>query len=63
MELLEPGGGVFYHQETPEKAAEPCRPLRTPTRQIEGWAFIGGWPLFTSQRTAVAAGEDQGRLG
>ncbi len=48
MKLLEAGGGVFYHEETPEKAAEAVTVATNANPQINGWAFIGGWPLFTS---------------
>lgn len=48
MKLLEAGGGVFYHEETPEKAAEAVAIATNANPQIEGWAFIGGWPLFTT---------------
>ena len=46
MKLLEPNG-VFYHQETPEKAAEAIAQAMNANPNIEGWAFVGGWPLFT----------------
>jgi ribose transport system substrate-binding protein len=48
MKLLESGGGVFYHQETPEKSAEAVQAAQNANPGIEGWAFIGGWPLFTA---------------
>jgi len=48
MKLLEAGGGVFYHQETPEKAAEAVQAAQNANPQIEGWAMVGGWPLFTA---------------
>ena len=48
MKLLEASGGVFYHQETPEKAAEAVQSAQNANPGIEGWAFIGGWPLFTA---------------
>lgn len=47
IKLLEAGGGVFYHQETPEKAAEAVATATNANPGIQGWAFIGGWPLFT----------------
>ncbi len=47
MTLLEASGGVFYHQETPEKAAEAIQSAQNANPGIEGWAVIGGWPLFT----------------
>jgi ribose transport system substrate-binding protein len=48
IKLLSVGGGVFYHQETPEKAAEAVQAAQNANPQIEGWALIGGWPLFTA---------------
>lgn len=45
MKLL--ADGVFYHAETPEKAAESVNTAQTTNPTIEGWAMIGGWPLFT----------------
>lgn len=47
MKLLPASGGVFYHEETPEKAAEAVAIATNANPAIEGWAFIGGWPLFT----------------
>jgi ribose transport system substrate-binding protein len=47
MKLLEASGGIFYHQETPEQAAEAVAKATNSNPGIEGWAFIGGWPLFT----------------
>ena len=46
MKVLEPNG-VFYHQETPEKAAEAIAQAMNANPNIEGWAMVGGWPLFT----------------
>jgi ribose transport system substrate-binding protein len=40
--------GVFYHVETPEKAAEAVMSAQNANPGIQGWAFIGGWPLFTA---------------
>lgn len=48
MKLLAASGGVFYHEETPEKAAEAVATATNANPGIEGWAFIGGWPLFTT---------------
>jgi ribose transport system substrate-binding protein len=46
MKLNEPG--VFYHVETPEKAAEAISSAQNANPGIQGWALIGGWPLFTT---------------
>lgn len=45
MRLLE--DGVFWHPETPEKAAETVNRAQSTHPEIEGWAMVGGWPLFT----------------
>ncbi len=45
MKLLD-GGGVFNHAETPEKAAETMQQAQQAHPEIQGWALIGGWPLF-----------------
>jgi ribose transport system substrate-binding protein len=40
--------GVFYHVEIPEKAAEFLRNAQAANPEIQGWAMLGGWPLFTA---------------
>lgn len=45
MQLLD--DGVFYHVETPELAAEKVATAQSTHPEIQGWAFVGGWPLFT----------------
>lgn len=45
---LNNGQGVFYHQETPEKAAEAVANAQNANPGITGWAMVGGWPLFTT---------------
>jgi ribose transport system substrate-binding protein len=45
---LNNGAGVFYHQETPEKAAEAVANAQNANPHITGWAMVGGWPLFTA---------------
>lgn len=39
--------GIFYHPEVPEQAAEAMNRAQTTNPQIQGWAMVGGWPLFT----------------
>lgn len=39
--------GVFYHAETPQKAAEEVIKANNANPDITSWAMIGGWPLFT----------------
>ena len=57
MNLLSASGGVFYHEETPEKAAEAVTNATNANPSIEGWAMIGGWPLFTSDALKWPAGK------
>ncbi|HYD53785.1 MAG TPA: substrate-binding domain-containing protein [Gemmatimonadaceae bacterium] len=38
---------VFYHPETPQDAAAEVLRAQNAYPDITGWAFIGGWPLFT----------------
>lgn len=46
MKLIE--RGVFYHVEIPEKAAEFLQNAQAANPEIQGWAMLGGWPLFTA---------------
>jgi len=39
--------GTFYHIETPEDAAAEVTRENNAHPEINGWAMIGGWPLFT----------------
>lgn len=55
IKLLEPNG-VFYHVETPEKAAEAVQQAQNANPNIQGWAMIGGWPLFTNNALRWPAG-------
>ena len=48
--------GIFYHVETPEKAAEAVQTAQNANPTITGWCFIGGWPLFTSDALKWAPG-------
>jgi ribose transport system substrate-binding protein len=38
---------TFYHIETPQDAAGEVVRVQNAYPQIQGWAMIGGWPLFT----------------
>ena len=38
---------TFYHVETPQDAAAEVIRVQNAYPQIQGWAMIGGWPLFT----------------
>lgn len=39
--------GVFNHPETPQDAAQEVIRAQNANPTIQGWAMIGGWPLFT----------------
>jgi ribose transport system substrate-binding protein len=39
---------VFNHIETPQEAAAEVIRAQNANHDIQGWAMIGGWPLFTS---------------
>jgi ribose transport system substrate-binding protein len=39
--------GTFYHVETPQDAAAEVIRVQNAYPEIQGWAMIGGWPLFT----------------
>lgn len=39
--------GTFNHVETPQDAAAEVVRVNNAYPDIQGWAFIGGWPLFT----------------
>jgi ribose transport system substrate-binding protein len=49
--------GVFYHPETAEQAAECVNRAQTTHPTIDGWAMIGGWPLFTQNGLKWEAGK------
>ncbi|MCC6408765.1 MAG: substrate-binding domain-containing protein [Planctomycetes bacterium] len=49
--------GVFYHPETPEQAAEALARAQSTHPEIQGWALIGGWPLFTRGALKWSPGE------
>src|SRR5271170_4099218 len=57
MNLLDSSGGVFYHQETPQKAVEAMTAAQNANPQIQGWALVGGWPLFTVNALPWPAGQ------
>jgi ribose transport system substrate-binding protein len=39
--------GTFYHPETPQDAAAEVLRAQNAYPDLQGWAMIGGWPLFT----------------
>ena len=55
MALIE--DGVVYHAETAAQAAEALNAAQTTRPEIEGWALVGGWPLFTKNALRWPAGE------
>jgi len=40
--------GVFYNPETPQDAAAEVLRVSKSRPEVDAWAFIGGWPLFTT---------------
>jgi ribose transport system substrate-binding protein len=40
--------GTFYHIETPQDAAAEVLRVMKAYPEIQGWAMVGGWPLFTT---------------
>ncbi|OHB48960.1 MAG: hypothetical protein A2Y10_04560 [Planctomycetes bacterium GWF2_41_51] len=40
--------GTFYHAETPQDAAAEVLRVMNAYPEIDAWAMIGGWPLFTT---------------
>ena len=38
---------TFFHIETPQDAAAEVVRVQNAYREIQGWAMVGGWPLFT----------------
>ncbi|USN98385.1 MAG: substrate-binding domain-containing protein [Phycisphaeraceae bacterium] len=53
MELRQHPGmeivGVFHHDETPEAANAAMIEAQTKHGPIDGWALVGGWPLYSPQ--------------
>ncbi len=38
---------TYYHKETPQDAVAKIEQVMQANPEVTGWAFIGGWPLFT----------------
>jgi ribose transport system substrate-binding protein len=38
---------TYYHKETPQDAAAKVEQVMQANPEINGWAMVGGWPLFT----------------
>jgi ribose transport system substrate-binding protein len=50
---------VFYHKETPLDAVARIEQVMQANPDITGWAFLGGWPLFTDNALKWPAGTIQ----
>jgi ribose transport system substrate-binding protein len=48
---------TYYCQETPEQAAAVVQREQAAHPDIQGWAMIGGWPLFTRDALKWAPGD------
>lgn len=40
--------GTFFHAETPQDAAAEVIRVQNAYPEVNGWAMVGGWPLFTT---------------
>jgi ribose transport system substrate-binding protein len=47
---------VYYHKETPQDAAAKVEQVMQANPDINGWGFVGGWPLFTDNALKWAPG-------
>jgi ribose transport system substrate-binding protein len=47
---------TYYHKETPQDAAARVEQVMQANPDINGWAMIGGWPLFTDNALKWQAG-------
>src|SRR3989442_2693352 len=41
--------GTYYHKETPQDAAAKVEQVMQANSDVNGWAMIGGWSLFTGK--------------
>lgn len=48
---------TYYHAETAQDAVARLEQVQAANPQITGWAFIGGWPLYTENALANIAGK------
>jgi ribose transport system substrate-binding protein len=53
--------GVFHHLERPVDAAAEVLRVNEVYSDIEGWAMVGGWPLFESARRKEVLKDMQAR--
>ncbi len=49
--------GVYYSKETPQDAAAKVEEVQTANPDIDGWAMIGAWSLFTDALTKWEPGK------
>jgi ribose transport system substrate-binding protein len=49
---------TYYHVETADAAVQKIKQVQTANPDITGWAFVGGWPLYTEK--ALAGVSDKG---
>jgi len=54
---LNDGHGVFNCVETPADAVQAVKTAQNANPGIEGWAFIGGWPLFAKGAISGSPGQ------
>src|SRR5690242_5587484 len=47
---------TYYHKETPQDAAAKVEQVMQSNPDIDGWAMVGGWPLFTDNALKWAPG-------
>ena len=47
---------TYYHKETPQDAAAKVEQVMQANPDVNGWAMIGGWPLFTDDALKWAPG-------
>jgi ribose transport system substrate-binding protein len=47
---------TYYHKETPQDAAAKVEQVMQSNPDINGWAMVGGWPLFTDNALRWAPG-------
>jgi len=48
---------TYYHAETPQDAVAKLEQVQAANPQINGWAFVGGWPLYTANALDKIAGK------
>ncbi len=46
---------TYYHVETADAAVQKIKQVQTANPDVTGWAFVGGWPLYTTNALAGVA--------